>query len=186
MEQDRFGRFISDAERAGGRLLEQIGDKMVEVAKKEAPVRTGRLKRSIRSVMLSNNREVRVFSDVPYAGVMEYGSRPHRIHGVRANFDWKGGRFVWNDPKYGPIGEDFDPYSSAGGQEASRRGHYRRQQQRGTGRYGKGKSGYLNWTYAHGATVNHPGTEGVFYFRAAWESVWPTARVIMRRVYAGN
>lgn len=177
MEQDRFGRFISDAERAGSRLLENIGEAMVRQAKENAPVKTGRLKRSIRSVMLSNNREVRVFSDVPYAGVMEHGSKPHRIHGVRANFDWVGGRFVWNDPRYGPIGEEFDDLRGGGGREARRRGHYNRQ---------RNKSSYQNWTYAHGATVNHPGTEARRFMGRAFDRVWPTARGLMRREYSGR
>lgn len=105
MEQDRFGRFISDLQRSRERFMEALADKMEAKARRYAPRRTGRLKASIRAVVLNNGREARVFSNVPYAGVMETGSRPHLIHGVKANFRMKNGRwFVWNDPRYGPIG----------------------------------------------------------------------------------
>lgn len=158
MEQDRFGRFISEIERGGSRLLEDLADKMAKRAARYAPFRTGRLKRSIRSIILSNGREARVFSDVPYAGVMEAGSRRHLIHGVRANFDWKHGRFVWNDPRYGPIdGPQTETH----------------------------KRGYQNWTYAYGATVNHPGTKPHLFFRRAFNETWAEARVVMRQAYPG-
>ena len=174
MEQDRFGRFISDIERSGSQLLEELADKMESRARRYAPSRTGRLKRSIRSVVLSNGREARVYTDVPYAGVMERGSKPHLIHGVRANFDWKGGRFVWNDPRYGPIGEQFDPYAPTS-RESSLRGHHRRQQR---------KSSYQNWTYAYGATVRHPGTRAQRFMGRAFQETWAEARFVMRKVYS--
>lgn len=100
MEQDHWGHFIREAERSGERLMEMLGDKMEQKARRYAPIRTGKLRASIRVVMLNNGREVRLFSDSPYAEVMESGSRPHLIHGVKANFPWKGGYFVWDDPKF--------------------------------------------------------------------------------------
>lgn len=112
MEQDRFGRFINEAERGGDRLLEMLSDKMQSRASRYAPKRTRRLARSIQTVILGNGREARVFSDVPYAGAMEHGSRPHLIHGVRANFRWKHGYFRWNDPRYGPISPDSNDYQN--------------------------------------------------------------------------
>jgi hypothetical protein len=184
MEQDNFGRFISDIERSGDRLLEKLVGKMAQRAKRYAPQRTGRLRRSIKPILLSNRREGRVITDVPYAGVMESGSKPHLIHGVKANFRMNNGhRFVWNDPKYGPIGEEFDPYNPAGGREAAIRGHHRRQGQRGTGRRGSGGRGYMNWTYEHGATVHHPGTKPHYFMRRAFNEVWPEARAVMREAY---
>lgn len=167
MEQDRFGRFISHIERAGTNLLEELADQMEKRAKRYAPKRTGRLRQSIRTVILSNGREARVFSNVPYAGVMELGSKPHMIHGVRANFNWKGGRFVWNDPRYGPIGEQFDPLVPSA--RARRHGH---------------RSEYQNWTYAYGATVRHPGTKPHYYFARAFTETWQEARLVMRKVYS--
>lgn len=162
MEQDRFGRFISHIERAGSNLLEELANKMEQRAKRYAPRRTGRLRQSIRAVVLSNGREARVFSNVPYAGVMELGSKPHLIHGVRANFRWKNGRwFVWNDPRYGPID---DPNTTTG----IRAGR-----------------GYENWTSTYGATVRHPGTKPHYYFQRAFTETWQEARFVMRKVYSG-
>lgn len=154
MEQDSFGRFIKDAERSGDRLMEMLADKMEDRAKRYAPYRTGRLKRSITVFMSPNGREIRLVSNAPYAGVMEYGSKPHLIHGVRANFVMNNGRrFVWNDPRYGPA------------DGPNRRGFYR------------------NWTQEYGATVRHPGTKGHFFFKRAWQETFNEARVELRRVY---
>lgn len=170
MEQDRWGRFISEAERAGDRLMDELTDKMADKAAQYAPMRTGKLRRSIKPWVSTDGREGRVYSDAPYAEVMESGSRPHLIHGVRANFDWKGGRFVWNDRRYGPIG---GPSGPSGNAEARRRNRYRR----------AGSSGYKNWTYTHGATVRHPGTKPHLFFSRAFHEVWQEARLIMRKVY---
>lgn len=161
MEQDRFGRFISHIDRAGLNLLQELAGKMESRAKRYAPRRTGRLRQSIRSVVLSNGREARVFSNAPYAGVMELGSRPHLIHGVRANFRWKNGRrFIWNDPRYGPID---DPNIGAGV---------------------RADRGYENWSNAYGATVRHPGTKPHYYFQRAFTETWQEARFVMRKVYS--
>jgi hypothetical protein len=156
MEQDRFGRFISDLERSRHDLLEKLIEKMEARARRYAPVRTGRLSRSIQSVVLMNGREARVFTNVPYAGVMEAGSRPHLIHGVRKNFKWKGGYFRWNDPRYGPT--DM-PQT-----ETHRRG-------------------YMNWSLAYGATVRHPGTKPHRFMARAFHETWAEARFVMREAY---
>lgn len=171
MEHDNFNQFIKDIERSGHRFMEDLGNKMEKRAKTYAPMRTGRLRSSIKAVVYDNHKRLRVLSDVEYAGVMEHGSRPHMIHGVRANFDWKHGRFVWNDPRYGPIGEDF---REDGSRESRRRGHYRRQHR---------KSAYQNWTYEHGATVRHPGTKPYEFFGRAFRDTWPEARTVMRQAY---
>lgn len=156
MEQDRFGRFISDIERSRGRLLEQLAGKMEDKARRYAPRRTGRLSRSIQAVVLQNGREARVFSNVPYAGVMEAGSRPHLIHGVRKNFKWKHGFFVWNDPRYGPTdGPETETF----------------------------KRGYKNWSSAYGATVRHPGTKPHRFMAQAFHETWAEARFVMREAY---
>jgi hypothetical protein len=174
VEQDRWGRFIKEAERSGDRLMEELTERMADRAKRYAPNRTGRLRNSIEPWVSPNGREGRVFSDVPYAGVMESGSKPHLIHGVRANFNWAGGRFVWNDKRYGPIGEDFRDYDRSGGTEARRRNHhYRRRHKR-----------YENWTYEHGATVRHPGTKPHMFFARAFHETWAEARFIMRKTYS--
>lgn len=104
LEQDAWGRFIKEIERSGDQLMERLGKRMEEKARRYAPIRSGRLRRSIHTELFNHGRSVRVTSDVPYAGVMEGGSRPHLIHGVRASFEWSGGTFVWNDPRFGPIG----------------------------------------------------------------------------------
>lgn len=156
IEHDNFNRFVKDIERSGDRLMEDLAQKFEERARRKAPVRTGRLRNSIRSVLYDRNRRLVVWSDVPYAGVMESGSRPHYIHGVRANFRWKGGFFVWNDPRFGPID---------GPQTLTH------------------KRGYQNWSYAHGATVHHPGTKPHHFFRDAFRETWLEAASVMRKDY---
>jgi hypothetical protein len=173
MEQDSFGHFIREAERSADALMEDIVGTMEDRARRNAPVRTGHLRRNIHGVVLRSGREGRVTTDVPYAGPMEHGSRPHLIHGVRANFNWKGGRFVWNDHRYGPIGETFVATGiQPGGVEARRRN-----------RTNRGKSGYQNWTYTYGATVRHPGTKPHFFFKKAFMQTWPEVRIMMRKAY---
>lgn len=129
MESDEFNRFIALAERSGDRLMEDLANKFEDRAQRYAPMRTGRLKRSIKAVLLNNNRELRIVTDVPYARVMEEGSRPHPIHGVRATFTWKGGTFVWNDPRYGPVGsgkryENWTPGYGATVRHPGTKGHF--------------------------------------------------------------
>lgn len=155
IERDELGRFIREIERSGSNIIDQLGNKLETRARRYAPYRTGRLKRSIKAVVLSNGREVRITSSVPYALVMEEGSRPHLIHGVRANFEWRGGYFVWNNPKYGPMG------SAEGTMDEGR---------------------YENWD-RHGATVRHPGTRGYFFFRRAFRETMADASVVMARTY---
>lgn len=164
MEQDRWGRFIRNAERSGDDLMAILADKMEDRAAALAPVRTGRLRRSMRGIVLQGGREARLISTVPYAGVMEYGSKPHLIHGVRANFRWKNGsrRFIWNDPRFGPV----DGMSNAEVENILSSGR-----------------GYANWSQEHGATVRHPGTKPHKFMFKAWESTWLEARRIMREVY---
>lgn len=154
MESDSSNRFIRSVDRSGDRLMEELANKMEAKAKRYAPNRTGRLRNSIQAVMLSNGREVRLFSDVDYAGHMEHGTRPHQISGVKANFQWRGGYFVWNDPDFGPIGKKR-----------------------------RTPTKYANWTKAGGATVNHPGTRPHRFFARAFTETWQEARFIMRRVY---
>lgn len=156
MEQDRFGRFVSDLERSRDKLLEKLAEKMAERARRYAPRRSGRLAASIQSVVLMNGREARVFTRVPYAGVMETGSRPHLIHGVRKNFQWKHGYFVWYDPRYGPTD-----------------GHQTETHRRG----------YQNWSEAYGATVRHPGTKPHKFMARAFHETWGEARFVMRETY---
>ncbi len=158
LEQDRFGHFIKEAERSGDKLMEALAEKMEDKAQRYAPHRTGRLKASIQAIILNRGREVRVVSNVPYATVMEKGSRPHLIHGVKANFRWKGSRrFIWNNYRFGPIDDDAPEVTSDGR--------------------------YLNWSKAHGATVRHPGTKPHLFFTRAFAETWQEARWIMRRVY---
>ena len=106
MEQNSMGRFIKEAERSGDMLMERLADSMEGKAKRFAPVRTGKLRDSIVGRVLNNGREASLWTDVPYAGVMEEGSKPHRIHGVRATFMYKKGtrEFVPANFRYGPVG----------------------------------------------------------------------------------
>jgi HK97 gp10 family phage protein len=106
MRRDDLGRFISQIERGGERLMSDLANDFEDRARRYAPMRTGRLRRSIKALIMNGYREVRVVSDVPYAEYMESGTRPHRISGVRANFRFKNGTqfFRWVNYKYGPYG----------------------------------------------------------------------------------
>lgn len=156
MERDNFNRFIKDIERSGDRFMEDMAARFERRARQRAPMRTGRLKRSIKSVLYDNKRRLVVLSDVPYGKVQEEGSRPHAIHGVRANFRWRGGFFVWNDPRFGPVG---------GHQTETHKRHYE------------------NWTWEHGATVWHPGTKPKHFFRDAYRETMAEARTVMAKDY---
>jgi hypothetical protein len=164
MEQDSMGRFIKEIDRKGDNLMDILADKMEERATALAPVRTGRLRRSMKGVVMPGGREARLLTDVPYAIVMEDGSRPHLIHGVKANFRWKNGsrRFIWNDPRFGPVdgmsADEIDKVNSS-------------------------DHGYVNWSQQYGATVRHPGTKPRKFMFKAWEATWLEARLIMREVY---
>ncbi len=154
MEQDSMGHFISEIRRSGDTLMRRLADDWEDRAKHMAPVRTGRLRDDLQVFQSADKRELRLVTNVPYAVVMEEGSRPHLIHGVRANFTMKNGRrFVWNDPRYGPA-EGPNP-----------RGYYR------------------NWTDQYGATVRHPGTKAKKFMYRSWKMTFEDARIKMRQVY---
>ena len=119
MERDEMGRFVARIREGRERLMNELADDLETRARRYAPVRTGRLRRSITSLILNGYREVRVVSDVPYAGYMEEGTAPHLISGVRKNFrfDNKSRRFRWNNYKYGPYGsgKEYENWSYATG-----------------------------------------------------------------------
>jgi Bacteriophage HK97-gp10, putative tail-component len=107
IESDRWGNFIKRAERAGDEVVEEIGRRMQRRARAYAPKRTGKLRRNIKYFISERGgaRSVTLGAPkVPYAVVMEKGSRAHAIHGVKANFTWEGGDFEWINFKYGPVG----------------------------------------------------------------------------------
>ncbi len=174
MEQDRWGRFVSDAERSADKLLEKLGVLMTQRARKHAPVRTGTLRRSIRPFKFST-REVRVGSNVSYARFHEEGTKgPYLIHGVKADFKWqkKGRRFIWNHYMFGPVGDGGASFVLKGGSMV---------------RTAASTGAYQNWTYAHGATIVHPGIRNPSRFLSkAYDDVWPVARKIMRETYGGR
>lgn len=153
MRRDDLGRFLSHIERGGDRLMEDLANDFEDRARRYAPVRTGRLRRSIRAILLNGYREIRMTSNSPYAGYMESGTKPHLIRGVRANFRWDNNTryFRWRNYRYGPIGHD--------------------------------PSRYENWTYGGGAIIRHPGTKGHFFFRRAYRETMADARISMRKAY---
>ena len=155
MRRDDMGRFIAQIERGGERLMEDLADGFESRARRYAPVRTGRLRRSIRALLLKGYREIVVVSDVPYATYMESGTRPHLIRGVKANFSFDNGSqfFRWKNYRYGPIGTDINRYE--------------------------------NWTHSGGAIIRHPGTKPKYFFRRAYRETMADARVSMRNAYRG-
>jgi len=112
MERDEFGRFIAKVRSGGEELMEALATDFEGRARRYAPVRTGRLRRSIQALVI-NGREVLVISDAPYARHMEEGTRPHLIRGVRANFRYDNNSryFKWNNFRFGPYGSG-KPYEN--------------------------------------------------------------------------
>lgn len=162
MFQDETGRFIKHMNDSADRFLNVVGDRLEKKAKQYAPKgKTLKLRDGIMYVRPSE-REVLLISDVPYAKIMERGSRPHKIHGVKANFMWKRGDFTWVNYQYGPIGGK------------QRGGKYRQE---------RGRK-YQNWTWQYGATVNHPGTKGRWFFKRAFEETRAIARRDLRKAFA--
>lgn len=102
VESDEFNRFIKKAERAGDELMNRLAENMERRAKRYVPKRTMKLHNSIKGLVYEQGsvRVAILYSNVPYARLMEEGTRPHLIHGVRANFNWREGYFEWDDPRF--------------------------------------------------------------------------------------
>lgn len=131
MERDEFGRFIAKVRSGGADLMEAVATDFEGRARRYAPIRSGRLRRSIQALVLNGYREVRVVSDVPYAKYMEEGTRPHLIRGVRANFRYDNNSryFKWNNYRFGPYGsgKEYENWSYAAGatvRHPGTRGHF--------------------------------------------------------------
>jgi len=65
-----------------GKFLRRSGERIAELMREKAPVRTGRLRQSI-TVRLETEK-VTVGPAVPYAPYVEYGTKPHIIRPVNA------------------------------------------------------------------------------------------------------
>lgn len=74
--QTKFASFNAEAEVALDEALGKVGDAMVTLAKKDTPVDTGKLRDSIRWEMHADEAHtIKVFSDVIYAGFVEFGHK---------------------------------------------------------------------------------------------------------------
>jgi hypothetical protein len=65
-----------------GKFLRKSGERIAELMREKAPVRTGRLRQSI-TVQIETEK-VSVGPTMPYAPYVEYGAKPHIIRPVRA------------------------------------------------------------------------------------------------------
>jgi len=85
---------ISRPEAFKDQCLLEIREKALEIARREAPVRTGRLRDSIVAQKLEDR--VEVISTAPYSAVVHRGARPHRIPktGLKFMIFEKEGRIV--------------------------------------------------------------------------------------------
>lgn len=131
MERDEFGRFVARIRSGGEALMEQLATDLEGRARRYAPIRSGRLRRSIHALVMNGYREVRVVSDVPYAKYMEEGTGPHLIRGVRANFrfDNNSRYFTWYNYRFGPYGsgkeyENWSPATGATVRHPGTRAHF--------------------------------------------------------------
>jgi HK97 gp10 family phage protein len=75
---------VSRLEKAVKGLLRELAEYAEEEMRRQAPERTGRLRRSIRKRLNLAALEVEVGPDVEYAVYVEYGTHPHVIRPVRA------------------------------------------------------------------------------------------------------
>lgn len=77
------------------RDLERRADRVIAIARSTAPVDTGRYRESFKKdrTRVRGQAAVKVYNDVPYADVIEHGSRPHVIEArnTQALF-WPGAR----------------------------------------------------------------------------------------------
>jgi len=64
------------------KFLRRSGERLAEIMRERAPIRTGRLRQSI-AVRFERDK-VAVGPTVPYAPYVEYGTKPHIIHPVHA------------------------------------------------------------------------------------------------------
>lgn len=97
-EAQRWSRvFITNKNR-------ELSDKLLRAAREEAPVKTGRLRANLRVEPFRMTGPYKgeggvgvSLADVPYAGYVRWGTRPHVIRARRAKFL----RFYW--PKVGRV-----------------------------------------------------------------------------------
>lgn len=107
--RDNFGRFIADIEESATEAVTQ-GLKVGEsVAQSVAPVRTGRLRGSFLSLILSRTSGV-LGNTAPYARFQDEGAGPHAISAY-VSFFWEREGRMWLSPpaylaRYGHPGAD--------------------------------------------------------------------------------
>ena len=80
----QLGLVAKRLEKAVQRVLEKAADYAEEEMRRRAPVRTGKLRRSIRKKVNLQALTAEVGPTVEYAVYVEYGTRPHIIRPVRA------------------------------------------------------------------------------------------------------
>lgn len=93
--RDQFGRFIRDVEEAATRSVEDALDVGTAAARVAAPSRTGRLRGSFVSAILSRTSGV-FLNQASYAMAQDQGARPHDID-AHVSFFWDkvGRKWMW-------------------------------------------------------------------------------------------
>lgn len=94
--RDGMGRFIADIESAATRSVEDAIDVGQGAAREGAPMRTGRLRGSFATAILSRTSGV-FFNTAPYAKFQDEGAGPHTISAYVSFFWDKMGR-MWMHP----------------------------------------------------------------------------------------
>lgn len=113
--RDQFGRFIHDIEGAATASVEDALDAGIRGARAAAPQRTGRLRGSFVSAILSRTSGV-FLNQAPYAMAQDQGARPHPID-AHVSFFWDkvGRRWMWPETYERKTGHPgADPISHPG------------------------------------------------------------------------
>lgn len=92
--RNRFGEFARSMDAVSRATADSIADRGVSIAQRLAPVRTGRLRSSIRKVKYSGNA-ARWGAFTSYAAAQEFGARPHPLPG-NVRFYWQNEGRMWN------------------------------------------------------------------------------------------
>jgi hypothetical protein len=125
--RDTLGQFLRGVEARERRVIEKGIERGARYSRALAPAGKNRstyanrpgyvpLKQSIRTRMSINGNQGYWYSIAPHAGYVEEGTAPHLIEG-KLYFWWRGGRFYWNNPRYGPVGsgKQFENWTEEGG-----------------------------------------------------------------------
>lgn len=121
-----MGRFATTLDKAASDTVRDLIELGARTSRGMAPAGKNRhqyaarpgyvpLKRSIRTSSVGTGKRGWWYSIAPHAQYVEEGTSAHVIKG-KLRFTWKGGKFFWNNPKFGPVGsgKPYENWDSSG------------------------------------------------------------------------